>query len=108
MELCVQNLDDKIKSQTSTVGLLLYHILILHPSDPAFTRALSQFIEKSSEVLDIISQVLRGIEFIHAQGEVHRDLKPENGNCFPSLSHFASHDTRPFLHSLYNDYHVHQ
>jgi len=31
-----------------------------------------------SEVSEIFSQVLKGIEFIHSKGVVHRDLKPEN------------------------------
>jgi len=31
------------------------------------------------EVVDVMSQVLEGLVFLHGNNEVHRDLKPKNG-----------------------------
>lgn len=33
----------------------------------------------SQKVVDIITQITSGLDFIHFQAEVHRDLKPRNG-----------------------------
>ena len=49
-----------------------------------------------SSVLEVLIQVLRGLEFIHAQGVVHGDLKPDNimvrredGTCRAKLIDFG-------------------
>lgn len=34
------------------------------------------------DIVNIIKQIARGIEFIHLKGKVHRDLCPKNGRFF--------------------------
>jgi serine/threonine protein kinase len=66
MELCNGNLQDFIKGRY----------------DPQSPHPLSE-----SELLDIFTQIMRGIEFIHSQGIVHRNVKPKN-----SISHLVLAD----------------
>jgi serine/threonine protein kinase len=38
----------------------------------------SEMIKKWRDIIGIMTDILRGLKFIHAYGEVHRDLKPAN------------------------------
>ena len=42
--------------------------------------------DMTAQILTIIQDILRGLEFIHKHNEVHRDLKPDNG-LYYSPSH---------------------
>jgi serine/threonine protein kinase len=55
MELCGDNLETFIKNHCRVGGTAV-------------------------AVLTLFKDIVAGIEYIHANGEVHRDLKPANGN----------------------------
>jgi serine/threonine protein kinase len=67
MELCEMNLED-----------YLYRGSLGKPRVPLLVRDASSS-TKSAQIWDTITQITRGVAFIHEQGEVHRDLKPQNG-----------------------------
>ena len=78
MELCSRNLKDEIAGQESTLQDLLTAMASTddHPEMEGISPQLSA---KNKHIVDILHQVLDGLEFIHSMDEVHRDLKPENG-----------------------------
>jgi len=81
MELCSRNLKDEIAGQESTLQGLL--AVMASTEDQSEMEGISsQLSSKNKHIVDILHQVLDGLEFIHSMDEVHRDLKPENGlNC---------------------------
>lgn len=60
MELCEMNLEQYISGELNTSSV------------PETYDA--------TEILNIITQVTSGLDFIHNHAEVHRDLKPRNGD----------------------------
>jgi len=68
MELCVENLEDKVKSQTVTVSQLMNNLT--NECDPEFKMTSIQLANAINDLLPILEQILRGIHFIHEQGEV--------------------------------------
>jgi serine/threonine protein kinase len=78
MELCSRNLKDEIAGQESTLQDLL--TAMASTDDLSLIEEISsQLSAKNKQIVDILHQVLDGLEFIHSMNEVHRDLKPENG-----------------------------
>jgi serine/threonine protein kinase len=79
MELCIKNLRDEINADTSS----LLDLLMKMPTDSAPNDELeNQLATTSTKIVEILYDILRGLEFIHLHKEVHRDLKPENGSPF--------------------------
>ena len=77
------NLTEEINCQPRSLRELLNELLSSCQKDKAeFSLQLNK---KIVELIDILSQILEGLYFIHSQKEVHRDLKPENGHL-PSSS----------------------
>ena len=68
MELCSINLLQYIKGSTPTLTIPEWKI----PSQ----------LEDILNLIDITTQILKGLGFIHLQNEVHRDLNPGNGMRF--------------------------
>jgi serine/threonine protein kinase len=76
--LCSRNLKDEIAGQESTLQDLL--TAMASTDDQSEIEGISsQLSAKNKHIVDILHQVLDGLEFIHSMDEVHRDLKPENG-----------------------------
>lgn len=69
MELCDLDLSDYIASCQSKSEICCLRSKALSP------------VEKMSKTFDILSDVTRGVAFIHQHEMVHRDIKPRNGNC---------------------------
>jgi serine/threonine protein kinase len=78
MELCSRNLKDEIAGQESTLQGLL-EVMASTEDKSEMEGICSQLSSKNKHIVDILHQVLDGLEFIHSMDEVHRDLKPENG-----------------------------
>lgn len=79
MELCIKNLRHEINADTSS----LLDILTQISAESAPNNELKDLLTKTSKrILEILCDILRGLEFIHLNNEVHRDLKPENGSWF--------------------------
>jgi serine/threonine protein kinase len=68
MELCDINLHDYI------------HCDVLPDwsrTIPLFIRNAEPFVEVQ-QIWDVMSQIAKGVEYIHKRGHVHRDIKPAN------------------------------
>jgi len=80
MELCLRNLNDEIMGQRVSLQDLLEHTTGSDISGKNTSKTFSfQIWSKNKAVVNILHQVLEGLQFIHSHDEVHRDLKPENG-----------------------------
>jgi serine/threonine protein kinase len=77
MELCDLSLHDFIHRSTSC-----------EPSEsiPYFTKGGGSILQ----IWDIMSQIARGVEYVHSQGQVHRDITPGNGNPLSPKAKLAS------------------
>lgn len=75
MELCLGNLHSRIHAlETSTVEILTQIRLSVRDKE------LEENLRKVNlEVCSVLIDILQGLNFVHALGEVHRDLKPSNG-----------------------------
>jgi serine/threonine protein kinase len=82
MELCMKSLGDEIKLQTTCVRELLSRMKT--SSDDILPTMLQM---KVTDIIEILSQVLEDLRFIHEQKEVHRDLKPENSDDPQAMSY---------------------
>lgn len=81
MELCLRNLSDQIGAQEISVPQILDKLILAERYGyKTQSRELSQQLSTiNKEIVDILCQILKGLEYIHSVNEVHRDLKPENG-----------------------------
>lgn len=70
MELCEMNLED-----------YLYRGSLGKDGVPLFARDASS-LTKSATIWNTITQITRGVMFLHEHGEIHRDLKPQNGMLY--------------------------
>jgi serine/threonine protein kinase len=84
MELCAKNLREEIDTQNETLRDLL--LQMMSEIETAIHQASSKLKTKLIGLIEILSQILGGLVFIHAQQEVHRDLKPENGTTDQTFS----------------------
>jgi serine/threonine protein kinase len=80
MELCDHNLEDHILKDKA------WSSLVSGSSSLGAGQSADELLNrKFQEIMDIITQIIRGIEFIHSRNAVHRDLKPRNGSSRRSL-----------------------
>lgn len=71
MELCVQNLEQYIHGERPRC---------VDTKGPSFVAKDCSLPEAVRNIWVIMTQIARGVEFIHRRQCVHRDLKPQNSN----------------------------
>jgi serine/threonine protein kinase len=72
MELCQLNLEQYIYSKER------HHYATGRSSPPYFDRSASSSMN-FEKIKGVMTEITRGVEYIHGCGEIHRDLKPANG-----------------------------
>jgi len=79
MQLCDFNLQQWLYSPGPATGTTL------SKKPEMLWRSLSE--TRMTDILHVMTDILRGLNYIHSLHEIHRDLKPQNGTYhFPSSS----------------------